>query len=492
MSAKVPPKNAPKNPALKRPVRTRAADPVPVVPQPAPVAAPAVVAPAAAPVVADAQPAAATDAAPVDTPAQPAAPATAHNKPTGIIAARIHKALATAGLNASVSERLAELKPRVKSYNDAAEALKSGKIKVASAEDPKKRVERDITDAERTAFTATVDSMKATHDADVELVSRLSGCKFRFSSEVDEALAEICDWMVKDLALHAKNHAKKESPSRVSVDSLYSSGLESCASFGLIAGTTLYRTTHANLRSQRTAEAHSKALSTALTTQERDLKKKWREAGLLNKMPRKKEVAEQVLPAAAQPAAAAPAADATPAVAEPAAAAPVAQPAEPVAAEAAPAKVFNHYVAILIDAAGDKADYPGLRKANDLVVHLSDLVSQFINRVVTQLSLIMRLTEAKTITLDHIMCVVHGFLVDGLTPVSTITQSETMVPEKAALSVEQAKRKAEKDAGRVYKINYEALPKIAGMSSSLAISFQSGGYDSVSSICEKHRKPVKK
>lgn len=467
MSSKV----VPKHPA-KRPVRTRAPEPAPPAPvkveEPLPQPTEPVLAAVVEPVAPVVEPAVAAPAA--------EAPADAVTKPTGIIAARVHKFLATNGMNAPVSAQLAELKPRVKAFSDASAALSSGKIKVASAEDAKKKVERDITAEERERFTKLVQESAAQHQSDVELVSHLSGCKFRFSAEVDEALAAVCDWMVRDLALHAKNAAKSSNRPRADVDCLYSEGLESRDSFGLISGTQLYRKTHAELRSKRAENAHSAALNAALASQEKDLRKKWRDAGFLKSMPRKKA---EVAPEAAQPA-------------DPAApAAPAAAPAPAVAPEEVdqPAKAFHHYVSLLIDSAGDKADFPkNLRKANELIVHLSELVRQFIDRVVTQLGLIMSLTEAKTITLSHIECVVKGFLVDGLSPARNVIRNDEMVPDKTALAAELAKRTAELAAGRKYTINYEALPKVAGFSYKMTTHFASAGFDTVSIVCAEHRK----
>lgn len=394
------------------------------------------------------------------------------HKPAGFVAARIEKFLVTKGLNRAVSEELAELKPRVKQYNDAAEALASGKVKALVEGDVKKRVERDITDAERAGFTALVESQRASHEQDVEHLARLSSCKFRFATDADSALAGVCDWLVSDLALHAKATAKSRSMKMATVDCLYSEGLERLPSFGLVKGTKLYRSTHYELYSKHTVASHSAALASALVSQERDLKKKWRDAGLLTKTPRKKDLAkpEEVVEKPAEPQEAAK---------------------EPTPEPEHPAKMFHHYVAIIIDSAGDRETYSSMRKSQDLTHHIAELVRQFVERVVTQLSLVMRLTDAKTVTLDHICAIVQGFVVDGSSPTQTLASVETQVPEKTALAAELAKRKSEKDAGRQYKINYDALPKVMGVSRKLVVSFQEPGYETVAAICGKFRRQKK-
>jgi hypothetical protein len=380
-------------------------------------------------------------------------------------------------LNAAVCDQLASLKPQLKSYRAAEQALASGEITVSTpvvdAKEGEKKtttVTRKITDEERAGFQAVVDKSKDSIANLEATIEQLGSCKFRFSGNVDEFVASVCDQLVTELAVHAKSVALKSGLKIVQVEHLYGAGLELLSFFPLISGTELYRSTHSALYAKRGQDALEQERAATAQQTERDLRKKWKSAGLLKQAPRKKKDV-------AAPAEAAPAEQ------------PAAQPVEPAVeapkpAEHPGAKSLHHFIQQLVEQAGGE-EFKNMRKGSGLVCHISELVRQFIVRIVSQLNHLMRLSDAKTVTRGHLRCIIQCMLTDGQQSIDTISTVDEQVADPKLLRAEREKQASEKAAGRTYTFDASALPKVTVQRKQVVSTFQGSAYAAVESLLKQ-------
>ena len=82
----------------------------------------------------------------------------------------------------------------------------------------------------------------------------------------------------------------------------------------------------------------------------------------------------------------------------------------------------------------------------------------------------------KTINDVAILRTVEGLLIDGHASQETLEFKKAMIPDPALHKVEFQKKENEKTAGREYKIDVNAIPKIDGLEAVRTISYPSSGF----------------
>lgn len=421
--------------------------------------------------------------APVETtpsPQEPASPAAAPqktriqtNKAIGvnISAARARRHIDKLNLNAVLDKLIGEQKSQLAPYKIAKSRLESGKAPhwVEKEVDGKKvRVEElfPLTDSERTAAQKVVTDFESAEPPAKSLaytleakVAALSRERTRFSNEASIVLSIICDELVQQLVEHTMNRVLAAKKKIIQISHLHESGVEALSLYPLIKSLPSFTATASKLANDLRLEVAKSTLAMHLAQAEKEFKKKYN----VHVPKKKKDV----------PAVEAPAAEQAP---------------EPVAEEAHDADVdeeepgdsktsFKFYVhQVCKELVKRDAKYKAVRVSTEIRGYLSDLLIEFIQRISPLVLLTANSMKNKTVNDVAILRTVESLLIDGHSAVETVELQPAKIPDPAVVKAEIAKRDEEKKAGREYKINLEAMPKVDGFAAFRTITYKDSGY----------------
>lgn len=441
---------------------------------PAVEAAPAVVAPApavAAPVVVVPAPAA-VEAAPAAVEAAPAVP---EKEPIVITStSRVTANLNVHGINELLKAKHSELDEKIKDFEHAKEALAAGKVtdtrEVEKTENGvttkvKESYERPLTAEETAGFKKTIEQYSHSISAMEADCHAYGAACMRFAKNTPNAVAVVCDEVIKQIVNHAMSTGQKENPPRknIDIDYMYSEGLEQVPLAPLFVSLPTYVETRNRLTQERRSEAEKLERAVLLKNQEKELRRTYK---ITKKM---------VTEAAAK-------AEAAKAVA---AAAPVAKEDDnddDVVDNEAHVPVdrktsFNHYAQLLCKFVSAK-NFPGrkMRATGELCKHLAKLLSELCQRLCVLLAESVKFDDSKTVQVDTVLFVLKLLLIDGHKPVETVELTNVDVPNPEILKKEQEKKEAEKAAGRSYKIDMSKIPSVIGRQAVHKVTYPTSGY----------------
>lgn len=418
------------------------------------------------------------------SPQEPTSPAAAPqktrvqtNKAIGvnISAARARRHIDKLNLNAVLDKLIGELKSQLAPYKTAKTRLESGKAPhwvEKEVEGKKVRVEEmfPLTDAERTAAQKVVTDFEAAEAPAKSLaytleakVAALSRERTRFSNEASIVLSIICDELVQQLVEHTMNRVLAAKKKIIQISHLHESGVESLSLYPLIKSLPSFTATASKLANELRLEGAKSTLAAALAQAEKEFKKKYN----VHVPKKRKDVPNAVETPAAEP------------VAEPAAE--EAHDAENDEEDAADSKTsFKFYVhQVCKELVKKDAKYKAVRVSTEIRGYLSDLLIEFIQRISPLVLLTANSMKNKTVNDVAILRTVESLLIDGHSAVETVELQPAKIPDPAVVKAELAKRDEEKKAGREYKINLEAVPKVDGFVAHRSIAFMNSGYSAL-------------
>ncbi len=412
--------------ARKAAPKTAPADTTPATPAvvtPTPEVTPAVV----APVVADA---AATPAAPTTPTVAPKAKKAAGV--TCISAARVRNHLDKFGLNKMLTELHDDIDSKLTSYNEATEALASGKVK--SKGEANAVVETDVTAEQRAAFEATVASLKDSVPLMQQQSAALSRERIRFSSDAAIQLSIVLDELVLELIEHAMKSVTATGRAIIQVEHLHAAGVEQLSLYPLVHGLKTFQQTRAQLNKKTADDKHAAdvaaAVKEAVAKTTADLKKTH---GF--KTPKKIAAKPEDTPA-----------DAAPKAEEPVAEAVV----EPVVADEDDSDKNNFSFYVGLACARVKEQHPAYAKVRvsaQIRSYLSDIVIELIHRLSQRMLLTSQNMKIKTVNDVAMFSALASILIDGHAASEKIEFKSVQVTAPEALAAEAAKKDEAKKAG---------------------------------------------
>lgn len=468
----------------------------------APVAAVAAAPAAAAVAPVAGAPAAVAAAVPAGAPAEavvaaaPAVPA----EPQIIFTStsRVRCNLDKACINQSIEGPSQDLKAKIEAYETAKASLAAGKLTATREVDKvtdgvttkvQEQYERALTPEEITAFKATVTQYDGHIGAMKQDAHAYSSARTRFSHNAPDAVAITCDEVGREVIAHAMEFGVNSTPSRKNIDlcHMYSEGLEKIPLYKLLESLPTFRETRERIFTERKDAAEKKDRDLLAKQHEKDFKKKY------NVHATKKKAVE-VPPAEAAAIAAAGLAAVAAAIAAPPAAA---EPKEPIDRKTS----FNCYVKeICRDVAASKYPEPisaenptgksKLRVSTELRDHVAKLLKELVARLAYLLNETVQQMENKTVQVSTVLFVLKMILVDGHAPVETISLVNVDVPNPDKLKAEEDKKKAEKAAGRAYKIQKSTIPTVIGRSVERKVVYPTSGYHALEALISKKLKEV--
>ncbi|NHA11435.1 hypothetical protein G7Z25_17240, partial [Enterobacter roggenkampii] len=216
-----------------------------------------------------------------------------------ISSARVRRHIDRLNLNAVTDSMIGELKEQLSPYKVAKDHLESGKVSftVEQEVDGKKQFvqqTRPLTDVERVAFQATVDSMSAKTPELEMKIAALSRERTRFSNEAAVALSIVCDELIQQLTDHAMKRVLLAKKKIIHVSHLHEAGVEQLSLYPLFKSLPSFLATSTKLQKEKTDLTYEQTMSAVLTQAEREFKKKY-----AVHTPKKKKVAEAVAEVAA-------------------------------------------------------------------------------------------------------------------------------------------------------------------------------------------------
>lgn len=366
--------------------------------------------------------------------------------------ARVKTALTDHGINAAIEAEVAKVKEPLDEYKRAKQHLESGKIEdvkevkqTVDGEEVtvKEKYERNITADEKKAFNATVKKHEkhvASYENDLAAYKK---CSIRMGSHTNDAIASIADSLMLEICERSLRHTfEVRGKKNVNEKYLYESDLSQMTLFPLIQTLPLYVSSQAAFNAQQKAESDDKMIKEAI-------KAYLKEHNLHVKKHAKKEEAEEV-----------PAAEA-----------------EPVADEKKSYPFACYIKQLGKDVVAIKFPGEQLRIHKSVYQHLSDMLEQFIARLVKQLVISVRDAKNKTVNVDMVMSIIKRFLVDGRDVVEAVTIENAKVVDPKALEAEEAKKEEAKKAGKKYKIDESKLPMVTGRVATHTVEYPGTGYD---------------
>lgn len=444
-----------RKPRAAKPKATKeVAAPAPVaVAAPAPVAAAAVV-PVAAP--------APVEAAPV---AAPAAPKVQKPRPAIISSSsRVRTNINAKGINSAVYALSDPIDEKLKAYKSAKESLESGKKndtrEVEKTVDGKvikttATYERAITPAEAAEMKKLVDELQpnvAAYERDSYAYSQVA---MRFAKHAPDAVAVTCDRIVETILETTIKSATtgEKIHKNVGMNEMYGADLESTSLAPLYNRLPLYISTRDRITAAKRA-LHEK---TKLAVELKENEKKWQKRFKITK--KMIEATKAEAPAA---------------------------PAEAAPVEAAPAAVHEHVgkatdLTSHVEKIGKwvvRTKFPdsGVRLSKEMCDHISQLLREFLQRFHPMLARAVRAANSKTVKVSTVEYVLESLLVDGHKPLETITLVDVDILDPDQLKAEEAKKAAEKAAGRKYVIDKSKIRKVAGKEARHTITYPTSGF----------------
>lgn len=339
--------------------------------------------------------------------------------------ARVRRVFATLTLNSACLEALAPLEAKLRELKVAEAALAAG-TQSHKAEDGTVS-DVPLTDAERTAFSASVATLSP-QKADLEAKRKaLQHAKSRFSPRASQVLSVVVEKIVSQIFQHAMASALLNKKKIIKVKHALSAGIEKSPLFCLFSPLPIYQRA-ANQVAAETAAQELEALMAKIKTEcEKEIYKRCPEA----KPKRAKK-------ATAQPAAS----SATPA-AEPAPTPAPAQEPTPEAEEGDSHSSFAFYIGnIGTDVISKHPEFEGNRVSAELRAFLSELIEQFIHRVAVLVWLSTEEMGISTISDEVVLHTLQRIMLDCKTYTETLTLQEVDEPDQAALVAARAAAKA--------------------------------------------------
>lgn len=411
---------------------------------------------------------------------------------------RVRCNLDKACINQSIEGPSQDLKTKIEAYETAKAALASGKLTCSREVDKvvdgvttkvQEQYERALTPEEITAFKATVTQYDGNIGAMKQDAHAYSSARTRFSHNAPDAVAITCDEVGREVIAHAMEFGVNSIPSRKNIElcHMYSEGLEKIPLYKLLESLPTFRETRDRIFTDRKDAAEKKDRDLLAKQHEKDFKKKY------NVHSTKKKAVE-VTPAEAAVIAAAGMAAIAEAIAAPPAAA---EPKEPIDRKTS----FNCYVKeICRDVAASKYPEPvtaenptgksKLRVSTELRDHVAKLLKELVARLAYLLNETVQQMENKTVQVSTVLFVLKMILVDGHIPVETISLVNVDVPNPDKLKAEEEKKKAEKAAGRAYKIQKSTIPTVIGRSVERKVTYPTSGYHALEALISKKLKEV--
>jgi hypothetical protein len=421
--------------------------------------------------------------------AEPVEPKRAAKVPEVLVsAARVRTHIDRNGLNKNICAETAVQKALLDpKYVAAKTALSSGKVSEqveVKAAEPEKIVDgvtvnakpaeyetksRDITDAERAAFEATVAAGAGVAKPVEQKLAALSSQRFRISQNTPLVLSIVAERMVSELMHHTMKYATENKRKIISVAHLHESDPSKLSLYPLYANVPSFREEATRVAKEAAEEL---AASTRKQT-ERDVKKQYglsirakkTEAALAEEA-KKAEEAKLVAAAEAE---------------------------VDDESEADSGTSFRFYVGQVCKQLINANDsFKSVRVSKEIRSHVSDVITDVLVRFSTLLLQVTECLKNKTISESSVMHTLEILLTDGHERVETLELKPIMVPEPKALEVEEAKVKANKD----YKFKPEDLPQVSSWAAVRTVSYPTSGYNALAAELkeklEAHAKAAEK
>lgn len=376
------------------------------------------------------------------------------------------------GINALLKARHSELDDKIKSFEHAKAALASGKLTDTREVDKveggattkvKESYERALTADESASFKKTVEQHShsiSSMEADRHAYG--SAC-LRFAKNTANAVAVVCDEIVKQVFNHAMAAGLKDDKKHISVEHMYSEGIDKLPLAPLFNTLPTFTETFNALTTERRAKDEKTAREVLLKNHDKELRRTYK---ITKKMA---ESAGKTAPAPAP--AAAPEEDEK-------------ESSDPEEHEPVDRKrSFNHYAGNLCKTES-ALKYPGqkLHATGKLRDHLAKLISDYCRRLCTLLAESVKYDDSKTVQVETVLFVLKLLLVDGHKPVETVELQNVDVPNPDVLKKEQEKKAAEKKAGRSYKIDMSKIPNVIGRKAVHTVTYPTSGYDALEKV----------
>ncbi|SIP86090.1 Hypothetical protein PACV_377 [Pacmanvirus A23] len=422
------------------------------------------------------QPAEVTQPAPVDaTAAESVSKRQQTSKAIGvsISSARVRRWIDRLCLNSGIDTKIGALKEQLSPYKVAKDHLESGMISfsVEQEVDGKKQFvqqSRPLSDDERTAFQATVESLSAKVPELEMKIAALSRERTRFSNEAAVALSIVCDELIQQLTDHAMKRVLLAKKKIIHVSHLHEAGVEQLSLYPLFKSLPSFLATATKLQKEKTDLTYEQTMSAVLTQAEREFKKKY-----AVHTPKKKKTAEAVAEVVAQPEPVTPAEPAVEAEAE------VEAVEDDESSESKTS--FRFYVGqVCKEMIKRDPNFKSVRISTEIRAYLSDLLVEFIQRLSSLVHLTATCMKNKTVNDVAIMRTVESLLIDGHQPHEVVEFKDDLVDDPVAYKAELEKRAAEKKADREYKIDMSKVPKVPGLVAVRTITYPTSGFSALS------------
>lgn len=372
------------------------------------------------------------------------------NKAIGvsISAARSRRHLDKLNLNLVLDMAIKEPKSQIQAYKAAKSQLETLKVPCVTEVDGKKIHElRDATADEQAAASATVAAIEPQLAVLESRIASLSRERTRFSNEAAIVLSITCDELTQQLAEHTMNRVLLCKKKIIQISHLHESGIEALSLYPLIKTLPSFVKTSAEFARIEQEDKTAALLAAALAQAEKDFKKKYEVTA-----PKKKKEAEP---------------EATPEAVE--------TDEEDVADSKTSFRFYVHQVCKTVTARDPK--FADVRVSTAIRGYLSDLLVELIQRISPLVLLTANSMKNKTVNDVAILRTIEFLLIDGHKQLETIDVNATKVQDPAALKEAIQKRDDEKKAGREYKIDLEALPKVDGFFAVRHVSYPTSGYE---------------
>lgn len=441
------------------PAATNVSEEVPVV---APENVPAVVAPEEVPVVTPDVPVPAD--VPSDEPVVPAAPVVFSFASSE---ARIRKWADKLYSNSALIQQINSLKAPLKDFARATEELEKGTLVERVEQDVVRgdktvralvEVERELTPEERTERQTLVAALQPQLSDIKAQINALSATRTRFSNEATAVLSVVCGEIVTSLLQHAMVKTDASNKKIVHVEQLFSEGLEQLPLYPLVKTLPLFKLTQARLSASRQAAETAHLLKVKLQQALSNFKK---ECGVSSK-----RVKTSTEPGDAAPQAVTPAQE------------PVVQDEED---ENDPSRVgFSHYVNnIFRYLTQTNPAMAKIRISTDIKTFLSELLIQFIQRVMSLVLIMIVCMKNKTVSAEAVKKTIEMLLTDGHAHTETIELAKGQVLSHEL--VREAKAAAKADPSVPYD---ESKCYVEGYKASRRITFPTSAYVGLSTLIE--------
>jgi hypothetical protein len=384
-----------------------------------------------------------------------------------VSAARVRAHIDRNGLNKNICAETAVQKALLNpKYVAAKSALSTGKISEqveVKAAEPEKIVDgvtvaakpaefetksRNITDAEKAAFEATVADGAGVARPIEQKLAALSNQRFRISQNTPLVLGITMEKLIAQLMSHTMKYANANGRKIISVAHLHESDPSKLSLYPLYSNVPSFVR-----ESTRVATENREEQATADRKQiEKDVKKQY---GLSMRAKKTEE-------ALAEEAKKVEEAKKT-----------VVEPEVESEEEVDSGTSFKFYVGqVCKSLIASNAEFKSIRISKEIRAHVSDVVSDVLSRFNTLLLQVTECLKNKTISETSVMHTLELLLTDGHERVETLELKAIMVPEPKALEVEEAKAKADK----TYKFDASALPQVSSWAAVRGISYPTSGY----------------